>query len=136
MMNDAILAAGFWIGLHLLLIWVLGLGVTRLRIKLSIGTGHGGNESLERAVRAHGNATEHLPGLLLGLAIMSAIGTSSLWIHLLGGALFTARVLHAYGIQVQGKPLPITRGSGNVLTWLVTLAVSGSLVWSFVIHTL
>lgn len=125
-------AAGLWIALHLLLIWLLGLRVTQLRIGLKIGTGHGDNPQLERAIRAQGNATEYVPLLLVGLLTVAILGYGMTWIHGLGATLFIARLLHAHGIQDQSQPLPVTRLTGNVLTWLVTLTITGLLIWSFI----
>ena len=129
--SDALLPVGLWAAIHLLLILFLTLRIVRMRITQGIGTGHGNNPTLERAIRAHGNITEHVPALLLGLALLALMGVEAQWIHLLGGTLFIGRLLHAYGIQVQSKPLPLTRVSGNVLTWLVTLIISGLLIWKF-----
>lgn len=110
-------AAALWTGLNLALMLLLGLNVTRLRLKLNVGVGSGGNAELERAVRAHGNNTEYVPGLLLGLALLALLGTSVTQIHIIGGVLFLARLLHAHGIQVLSDGLPPTRASGNVITW-------------------
>lgn len=129
---DATFAASLWVGVHLILIWLLTMRVVRLRLKLGIGTGYRDNETLERAIRGHGNTTEHVPTLLLGLVLVSLLGTPSLWIHVLGGTLFFARLLHVHGMQVTSKPVPLTRASGNVLTWVITLSISGLLIWKFV----
>lgn len=129
--SPAVAAAGFWVALHLLLIWALGLRATQLRIKLKIGTGFGDSPELERAIRAHGNATEYVPALLVGLALVSLQSLPGIWVHALGGVLFVARLLHAHGIQDRSKPLPPTRVLGNILTWLVTLSIAGVLIWAF-----
>ena len=132
--SPSLAAAGLWIAVHLLLILLFGWNVTRFRLKLGVGTGHGDNADLERAVRAHGNATEHVPGLLIGLALVALLGATATLIHGLGASLFVARLLHAYGIQDQSKRLPPTRVTGNVITWLVTLILCGTLIWQFVFH--
>ncbi|WP_430427896.1 MAPEG family protein [Parasphingorhabdus sp.] len=132
--SEPLAAAGLWIGLSLFLIWILGLRVTQIRINLNIGTGHGHNPRLERAIRAHGNATEYVPGLLVGLLVVALLGYSPIWIHTLGGTLFFARLLHAHGIQDLSRPLPPTRVAGNALTWIVTLIMCGMLIAPFTIR--
>lgn len=126
--SSSVAAAGLWIGLHLLLILTLGMHVTRLRMRLKAGSGHGDNLKLEMAIRAHGNLTEYVPGLLFGLTVLGLLGAQSMTLHAIGGTLFCARILHAYGILDRSKPLPPTRALGNVLTWLVTLTISGNLL--------
>lgn len=126
--SSSVAAAGLWIGLHLLLILTLGMHVTRLRMRLKVGSGHGDNPKLEMAIRAHGNLTEYVPGLLIGLTLLGLLGAQSMTLHAIGGTLFCDRILHAHGILDRSKPLPLTRALGNVLTWLVTLTISGNLL--------
>ena len=129
--HAALEVVGLWVALHLVLIWGLGLNVTRLRIKHEVPLGDGGNAELARAIRAHGNAAEFVPGLLVALAIMALVGYGMNVIHGFGAALFLARLLHAVGIQ-QDAPLPPLRVGGNILTWLVTLGMAGALIYEFV----
>src|SRR5271167_2241798 len=49
---------GLYAGLLVLLLLVLGVRVTLLRSKLRVGTGHGNDPLLARAIRVHGNAVE------------------------------------------------------------------------------
>lgn len=130
---ETLLAAGLWVGLHLLLIWALGLRVTQIRFKHMIGSGHGDVPELERAIRAHGNATEYVPGLLLGLSLLSLMTTTTWLIHVLGATLFISRLLHAWGMNIvsEGGPPP-PRAIGNIMTWVATLAISGLLIWKFI----
>ncbi len=48
-----------FVGLVSLSITALAINTTRLRNKLNIWAGDGGNDALRRAARAHGNAVEH-----------------------------------------------------------------------------
>ena len=75
---------------------------------------------LEKAVRAHGNNTEYVPIILIGLGVMAMTGASAQTISILGGTLFVARIFHAYGIQ-QAKVPNIFGMVGNIVTWLVML---------------
>lgn len=50
---------------------------------------------LHRRVRAHGNSAEWLAVTVLLLAFLELQGAPSLWLHLLGGAMLLARILHS-----------------------------------------
>ena len=116
-------ALALYVGLNLLLTLVLAINVVRHRFK-----GDSGDPvALEKAVRAHGNNTEYVPIILVGLGVMAMMGASAQTISILGGTLFVARVFHAYGIQ-QAKVPNIFGMVGNIVTWLVMLCVATTLV--------
>ena len=116
-------ALALYVGLNLFLTLVLAINVVRHRFK-----GESGDPvALEKAVRAHGNNTEYVPIILVGLGVMAMMGTSAQTISILGGTLFVARVFHAYGIQ-QAKVPNIFGMVGNIVTWLVMLCVATTLV--------
>lgn len=126
---DPIAVAGLWAGLNLGLMLLLGLNASRVRIQSKVIVGIGGNDRLERAIRAHGNNTEYVPGLVICLIMMAVLGEQAMVLHLAGGGLFLARLLHAHGIQVLDKPLPITRVVGNVLSWAIFAFASVRLIY-------
>ena len=109
-------AIALWSGANLLLMLALGLKLSRLRIQMGTGVGTGDDPRLERAIRAHGNNTEYVPGALLLLLLAGATGWSATWLHVVGGALLVARILHAYGIQQLEQRLPPARAAGNIAT--------------------
>ena len=116
-------ALALYVGLNLLLTLVLAINVVRHRFK-----GESGDPvALEKAVRAHGNNTEYVPIILVGLGVMAMMGASAQTISILGGTLFVARVFHAYGIQ-QAKVPNIFGMVGNIVTWLVMLCVATTLL--------
>jgi uncharacterized membrane protein YecN with MAPEG domain len=116
-------ALALYVGLNLLLTLVLAINVVRHRFK-----GESGNPvALEKAVRAHGNNTEYVPIILVGLCVTAMMGTSAQTISILGGTLFVARVFHAYGIQ-QSKVPNIFGMVGNIVTWLVMLCIGAKLI--------
>jgi uncharacterized membrane protein YecN with MAPEG domain len=116
-------ALALYVGLNLLLTLVLAINVVRHRFK-----GESGDPvALEKAVRAHGNNTEYVPIILVGLGVMAMMGASAQTISILGGTLFVARVFHAYGIQ-QAKVPNVFGMVGNIVTWLVMLCVATTLV--------
>lgn len=127
--TEALRAIALWTGLNLALTLLLGLNVTRLRMRGNVPVGTGDDPVLERAVRAHGNNVEYVPGALLALLGLALVGTPAAHLQLLGGLLFAARLLHAHGIQVLGQSLPPTRAAGNIATWLIYVYASAALIW-------
>jgi len=131
MIDQSLQAVALWAGLNLGWTLLLALNVTRHRMKEGVSTGSGNSQSLDRAVRAHGNNIEYVPGAILGILILAALGYSPLVINLLGASLLVARFCHAHGIQQLEVDLPKTRVLGNVLTWALYLIVVCLLVYSF-----
>lgn len=126
---EPIAVAGLWAGANLGLMLLLGINASRVRIQEKVPVGTGGNDRLERAVRAHGNNAEYVPGLVICLVMMAVLGEQSLVLHLAGGGLFLARLLHAHGIQVLDKPLPPTRVAGNVVSWAIFIGAAIRLIY-------
>lgn len=126
---EPIAVAGLWAGANLGLMLLLGLNASRVRIREKVPVGTGQNARLERAVRAHGNNTEYVPGLIICLIMMALLGEQALVLHLVGGGLFVARLLHAHGIQVLDNPLPPTRVTGNILTWVLFIGAAIRLIY-------
>lgn len=118
-------ALSLWIGLNVLLTFLLAMNVVRNRFKAQ---GDAGDPVLlEKAVRAHGNNTEYVPSILIGLGLMAMSGASAQTINILGGTLFVVRIFHAYGIQQAKMPNPLGM-VGNIGTWLVMLCVAVTLI--------
>ena len=116
-------ALALYVGLNLLLTFLLALNVVRHRFK-----GDSADQvMLEKAVRAHGNNTEYVPIILIGLSVMAVTGASAQTISILAGTLFVARLFHAYGIQLTNMP-NFFGMVGNIGTWLVMLCVAPMLL--------
>jgi len=114
-------------GLLGLLVTLLGANVSRLR-GLTVGVSTPLPHEMIRPVRAHGNATEWVPLGLLLLAVIEASGAGTRFtLHLAGGALLLARVLHAAGVL--GRNKASLAGAG--LTYLVMLVLS---VWAIALR--
>jgi uncharacterized membrane protein YecN with MAPEG domain len=109
-----------------LLYSVLALIVVALRAKNNIPFGDGGNESLHRAIRAHGNFIEWVPLASLLVASVEALGEPRLLIHLLMGALLIARVLHpiAFASKLGSAPYLVGRITGALTSWAVLTAAA------------
>ena len=131
MIDQSLQAVALWAGLNLGWTLLLALNVTRHRMKEGVSTGSGSSQALDRAMRAHGNNIEYVPGAILGILILAALGYSPLVINLLGASLLVARFCHAHGIQQLEVDLPKTRVLGNVLTWALYLIVVCLLVYSY-----
>ena len=103
-------------GLLALLMLVLALRVIRLRWKLRVGLGDGGDKAMSRAIRIHGNATEHVPIALLLMLVAELNHGKPALLHACGIVLVVARLLHAAGL---------TRSAG--VSWQRTLGTLGSI---------
>lgn len=118
-------ALSLWLGLNILLTFLLAMNVVRNRFK---SQGDSSDPAiLEKAIRAHGNNIEYVPSILIGLGLMAMAGASAQTIHILGGTLLVVRILHAVGIQQAKMPNPFGM-VGNIGTWLVMLCVAITLI--------
>lgn len=106
-----------------LIVIVLAWFVVRERRGKRVGIGAGGEVSLERAIRAHGNFTEYVPLALILMLVAELGGSAALWLHANGVALVVARVLHAWGLS-HATGVSFGRFWGTALTWLVILALA------------
>ena len=118
-------ALSLWLGLNILLTFLLAMNVVRNRFKSQGDSGD--PATLEKAIRAHGNNIEYVPSILIGLGLMAMAGASAQTIHILGGTLLVVRILHAVGIQQAKMPNPFGM-VGNIGTWLVMLCVAITLI--------
>ena len=117
--------------LHVVVYLVLTLRVVLHRKVHKIGVGTGGDQSLTRKVRVHGNFGEYVPLALLMLALLelAAINTTLLWTF--GIALLLARVLHAVGLGGSAG-YSFGRFGGALLTFATLLAMAAVGIWRFV----
>jgi uncharacterized membrane protein YecN with MAPEG domain len=121
-------AAALWAGLHLILLLVLSVLVTRQRRKHGVASGDGGVPELSRAIRAFGNAAEYVPTALAALAILALNGASPLLVHPLGFLLFAGRILHGFGLSRSGGPSWF-RTVGALATWVAYVAAAAALLF-------
>jgi uncharacterized membrane protein YecN with MAPEG domain len=101
----------------------------RLRGKLGVSIGDGGNRDLLLAMRRQANFIEVVPIALILLVLLEMNGVSRIAIHSLGAALVLFRICHAFGIKAE-----TIKGAGRVIgaagSALVTLVAS---VWAIVV---
>jgi uncharacterized membrane protein YecN with MAPEG domain len=121
-------AAALWAGLHLILLLVLSVLVTRQRRKHKVEIGDGGVPALNQAIRAFGNATEYVPSALAGLALLAIVNAPPMLIHPIGGILLASRVVHAFGLsRSTGATMP--RALGVLGTWISYIAMAAALLF-------
>ena len=108
-------------------IW-LSLRVGRLRHRLKISIGDGGDERVARRMRAHANFAENMPILLVLVALIELATGGGLWLWAAGILFVLARILHAFGMDRQSANA--LRGIGIPLTLLTQLALA---IWAILI---
>jgi hypothetical protein len=98
-------------------------------VKNDIPFGDAGNESLHRAIRAHGNFIEWVPLTALLVAALEVLGESTRTIHVMMGALLVARILHpiAFASRLESPPYYVGRIGGALTSW-ATLTVAALLL--------
>lgn len=102
----------FWLGNR--------IGMLRHRHKISVGTG--GNELLERRMRAQLNFAENVPLVLILLALIEAAGKGGAWLAPVGAAFMLGRVLH--GLGMDGGSMEWGRAVGTLATFLAEIGLA------------
>ena len=108
-----------------ILIIGLAFNVVAQRREKKVGLGDQDMESLALAIRSHGNAIEYIPIALLLILVLELNGVRAPLLHTLGGALFLARVLHAWGLSHSGHR-SFGRFYGTFITWMVILGAAAT----------
>jgi hypothetical protein len=123
-------AFGFYTALNALILLVLGMLVTRARVKTQTDIGDGGKPEMAGPLRAHANNAEYTPmAILLIWALTLPTFTASIWIiHAIGGTLTLGRIIHAIGLSRSVGPSPM-RFIGMILTWLSYVIGIVALLW-------
>ena len=106
---------------------VLSARVIQMRNTEKIVLGSGGNLTLERRIRVHGNFAEYVPFAILLLAFMEVQQNSRYLIHILCLILVVARIIHAFGVTPVQDNLPM-RIAGASLTFLVLVVAALALL--------
>ena len=104
----------------LLINFWLGMRCGQIRTKDKIGIGTGGNDLLERRMRAQLNFIEQTPLTLLGVALIELAGKGGMWLAPLGAIFLLGRVAHGFGMDGNFKP---GRAIGMVTGFALQLAV-------------
>lgn len=105
--------------LSALLLALLGANVSRVRSAKKAFVGGEVDHELHRVVRAHGNATEWIPVLILMLLILELGGASHSQLNIFGATIFVSRLLHGAGLIFKSKVSTI----GASLTYLLAIGM-------------
>ncbi|MEM9197719.1 MAG: MAPEG family protein [Pseudomonadota bacterium] len=81
-------------GFNILLMCWLAVRVIRIR-QTGISLGDGGNPTLQRLIRGHGNAAEYMPLGLIMLGLTEGMGAPGWTVALLGLGFTAGRLAHA-----------------------------------------
>lgn len=106
-------------GLLALIALALAMRVGSRRGKLGVSIGDAGDPALTLNNRRHLNWVEHVPIAIILIGIIEANGAPKLWIHVLGGVLVVARIIHPVGLRSESMSHPF-RFIGAMTTMLVT----------------
>ena len=103
-----------------LLVIALELPVGRLRAQTNVSISDGGNTALAAAIRRHANWAEHVPFVLLLMALLELNGASAALLHFLGLVLLASRIAHPFGLDPAQMRRPL-RAVGALGTLLVSV---------------
>ena len=108
-------------GLLGLLLLFLGGYVIAGRVSFKVNIGDGGNEEMQRRMRAQANFVEYVPMALILIALMENASIGPPWLVIaLGGVLVVGRVWHAQGLLSSSGTSP-GRFAGTNMTVAVIL---------------
>jgi uncharacterized membrane protein YecN with MAPEG domain len=123
-------AFGFYTALNALIMLILGMLVTRARVRTQTDIGDAGKPEMAGPLRAHGNNAEYVPmAILLMWALTMPTFGASIWVvHGIGASLTIGRILHAIGLSRSVGPSAL-RFIGMILTWIAYLIGIVALFW-------
>lgn len=112
----------YWFSVFVLansvILYVLTANVSRLRLKLKISVGDGGNRNMLYAIRAQCNGVEQVPIFALIVLALTFMQAPSTLLAVLVVTFTIARVLHAYGMLCK---FFLGRRIGAAFTYLLQL---------------
>ncbi|MCZ8323910.1 MAG: MAPEG family protein [Sphingomonadaceae bacterium] len=100
----------------------LSIRCGQVRGKAGISIGTGGNELLERRMRAQLNFVENTPWVLLLIAGIELAGKGGQWLAIVGAVYMLGRVAH--GIGMDGASFAKGRMIGTLITMLAQLGLA------------
>lgn len=116
----------FYAAILALVFMALSAWVTAGRGKLDILHGDGGDDGLNRRIRAHANFAEYVPLILLVAALLEADGATEFTMNALLLPLLIARIIHPIGMVARkNSPQQFAfRAPGALITWVVMVATA------------
>jgi uncharacterized membrane protein YecN with MAPEG domain len=107
---------------------LLSIRTIRLRQRLQVAVGDGGNALMLRAMRVHANFAEYVPLGLLLIAGAEVLSAPAVLVHGLGILLLIGRLLHAFGVSQEAEVF-LYRVSGMALTFACYLVAAALITW-------
>jgi uncharacterized membrane protein YecN with MAPEG domain len=101
--------------------------VSRMRKKHGVSIGQGEHPEMLVAIRVHSNNAEFVPLAIVLLLVAELCGGSKMLLHIAGGGLLAARVVHWIGMP--RKAPNVFRFSGVVITWVAIAGMAGYLLY-------
>lgn len=121
----------FYAALLALIFVALSVRTLRLRRRLKIGIGDGGDAQMLRAIRVHANFAEYVPLSLILLYFAELQGAPTGVAHLLGGGLLIGRLAHAYGVAQPSENYRF-RVFGMAMTFTTLLVAASFVLFAYV----
>lgn len=130
LLESSYYAFAFYTALNALIMLILGMLVTRARVRTQTDIGDGGKPEMAAPLRAHANNTEYTPMALLLMWVLTlpTLGASIWVIHAIGVSLTVGRILHAIGLSRSTGPSAL-RFVGMVLTWIAYVIGIVAIFW-------
>ena len=118
-------------GAALITLWHM-IRIGKLRASERVLHGDGGNDLLQRRMRAQLNFVESAPFVLALLAVLELAGRGGLWLLIVGVIYLMGRVAHAIGMDSDTPHKG--RMIGTLITMLTLLVLAGAGLWLTVSH--
>ena len=115
-------------GVLLILQMLLAFTVSGARGQKDLWVGDGGEDSLLRAIRRHGNFAENAGIFVAGFALLELSKFSPTLLPVLCAAFVVARLAHVVGLS-QANTGNAFRLAGGLGTYLTGLALGAALIW-------
>ena len=109
-------------GLLALLFVALSVRTLRMRRRLRVAVGDGGDERLLRAMRVHANFAEYAPFALFLIYLLELTGGSAILVHALGSALLAGRASHAIGVAQVNETFAFRVAGMSLTLTVITIA--------------
>ena len=114
----------FYAAIAVLFFVFLSARVIGARRTAKVSLGDGGNKTLRRRLRAHGNFAEYVPFAIILMGLAESQAAPDWTLHALGCLLFIGRILHAYSVSSEPEPLQLrVVGMGITFATLVSAAL-------------
>jgi uncharacterized protein len=114
-------------GLLALLFLVLSLRVIGARRSAKVSIGDGGDRTLQRRARVHGNFAEYVPITLVLMGLAESGGTPKMAVWTAGLLLLAGRLVHAYGVSQEREVLAL-RVAGMAMTFASIIALASACI--------